>query len=50
VSRTLEQVARELDTTWIIVAAVLVMFMQAGFACLEIASRGARTSAASSRR
>ena len=31
----------ELDTTWIIVTAVLVMFMQAGFACLEIGfSRG----------
>jgi ammonium transporter, Amt family len=31
----------ELDTTWIIVTGVLVMFMQAGFACLEIGfSRG----------
>ena len=37
----MRDLARELDTTWIIVAAVLVMFMQAGFACLEIGfSRG----------
>jgi len=41
VTRTLPEVARELDTTWLVVAAVLVMFMQAGFACLEIGfSRG----------
>ena len=41
VMRTLPEVARELDTTWLVVAAVLVMFMQAGFACLEIGfSRG----------
>jgi Amt family ammonium transporter len=34
-------VATELNTTWVIVAAVLVMFMQAGFAFLEIGfSRG----------
>jgi len=40
-SRTLETVARELDTTWVIVAGALVMFMQAGFACVEIGfSRG----------
>ena len=40
-TRTLPEVARELDTTWLVVAAVLVMFMQAGFACLEIGfSRG----------
>ncbi|HEV2770073.1 MAG TPA: ammonium transporter [Solirubrobacteraceae bacterium] len=39
--RTLEMVAGELDTTWIIVATVLVFFMQAGFAFLEIGfSRG----------
>ncbi len=39
--RTLPEVTRELDTTWLVVAAVLVMFMQAGFACLEIGfSRG----------
>jgi Amt family ammonium transporter len=41
VTRTLPEVARELDTTWLVVSAVLVMFMQAGFACLEIGfSRG----------
>jgi ammonium transporter, Amt family len=41
VIRTLPEVTRELDTTWLVVAAVLVMFMQAGFACLEIGfSRG----------
>jgi Amt family ammonium transporter len=35
------QVADELNVTWIIVATVLVMFMQAGFALLEIGfSRG----------
>ena len=39
--RTLPEVTRELDTLWLVVAAVLVMFMQAGFACLEIGfSRG----------
>jgi ammonium transporter, Amt family len=39
--RTLPQIAHELDTTWLVVAAILVMFMQAGFACLEIGfSRG----------
>ncbi|MGB2712193.1 MAG: ammonium transporter [Conexibacter sp.] len=39
--RTLPDLAHELDTTWLVVAAVLVMFMQAGFACLEIGfSRG----------
>jgi len=37
----IETVARELDTTWVIIAGVLVMFMQAGFACLEMGfSRG----------
>ena len=37
----LETVASSLDTTWVIVATVLVMFMQAGFALLEIGfSRG----------
>src|SRR3712207_4525864 len=36
-----ETIATELNTTWVIVAAVLVMFMQAGFAFLEIGfSRG----------
>jgi Amt family ammonium transporter len=40
-TRTLSDLTRELDTTWVIVAGVLVMFMQAGFACLEIGfSRG----------
>ena len=37
----LETVAASLDTTWVVVALVLVMFMQAGFALLEIGfSRG----------
>jgi Amt family ammonium transporter len=40
-TRSLETVTRELDTTWVIVAGALVMFMQAGFACLEMGfSRG----------
>jgi Amt family ammonium transporter len=34
--RSLEAVAGELDVTWILVATVLVFFMQAGFAFLEI--------------
>ena len=35
------RLASELDTTWVIVTAVLVMFMQAGFACVEMGfSRG----------
>ena len=39
--RSLETLATELDATWIVVAGVLVMFMQAGFACLEMGfSRG----------
>ena len=33
---TLPEVASGVNTTWVIVAAVLVMFMQAGFALLEI--------------
>ncbi len=38
---SLPQVVDELNTTWVIVAGVLVMFMQAGFAFLEIGfSRG----------
>jgi len=38
---TLDSVKGELDTTWVIVAAALVFFMQAGFAFLEIGmSRG----------
>jgi Amt family ammonium transporter len=37
----LTKIASELDTTWVIVAGVLVMFMQAGFACVEMGfSRG----------
>jgi len=36
-----QSVARDLDTTWVIITGVLVMFMQAGFACVEIGfSRG----------
>src|SRR5688500_2840485 len=38
---TVEQALGQIDTPWVIVAAVLVMFMQAGFAFLEIGfSRG----------
>ena len=37
---TVEEVASSLNTTWVIVAAVLVMFMQAGFACSRSGSRG----------
>jgi Amt family ammonium transporter len=33
---TVDDVANSLNTTWVIVAGVLVMFMQAGFAFLEI--------------
>jgi ammonium transporter, Amt family len=33
---TLEDVALAVDTIWVIVAAVLVLFMQAGFAMLEV--------------
>jgi Amt family ammonium transporter len=33
---TLEDVALAVDTMWVIVAAVLVLFMQAGFAMLEV--------------
>src|ERR687889_2830115 len=33
---TTEDVALALDTTWVIVAAMLVLFMQAGFAMLEV--------------
>jgi Amt family ammonium transporter len=41
VAPELEVLGTRLDTTWIIVATVLVMFMQAGFAFLEIGfSRG----------
>jgi ammonium transporter, Amt family len=37
----LTKIASELDTTWVIVTGVLVMFMQAGFACVEMGfSRG----------
>ena len=40
-SRTLGSVTLDLDALWIVLAAVLVMFMQAGFACVEIGfSRG----------
>ncbi len=38
---TLQQVAGELSTTWVLVATVLVLFMQAGFVLLEVGlSRG----------
>src|SRR5919109_2992659 len=38
---TLEDTVSSVNTTWVIVAGVLVMFMQAGFAFLEIGfSRG----------
>ncbi len=38
---SIETVAENLDLTWVLVCAVLVMFMQAGFAFLEIGfSRG----------
>lgn len=38
---TIQSVAADLDATWIIVSAILVFFMQAGFALLEIGfSRG----------
>src|SRR3712207_3656808 len=38
---TIEDAVSRIDTTWVIVAAILVMFMQAGFAFLEIGfSRG----------
>jgi Amt family ammonium transporter len=41
VEESITTVAEELNVTWILVAAVLVMFMQAGFAFLEIGfSRG----------
>jgi ammonium transporter, Amt family len=33
---TIDEVASSLNTTWVIVAGILVMFMQAGFAFLEI--------------
>src|ERR1044071_2559923 len=39
--RSVGDVARELDTTWIVVTGILVFFMQAGFACVEMGfSRG----------
>src|SRR5215217_2448134 len=33
---TLEDVALAVDTVWVVVAALLVLFMQAGFAMLEV--------------
>jgi ammonium transporter, Amt family len=43
---SIDQVAGQLDLTWILVATVLVMFMQAGFAFLEIGfSRGKNVAA-----
>jgi ammonium transporter, Amt family len=39
-----------INTIWVVVAGLLVMFMQAGFAFWRSASRAARTRARSSRR
>ena len=47
---TLEDTVSSLNTTWVIVAAVLVMFMQAGFALLEIGFSRTRTPAPGWRR
>ncbi len=45
-ARSLSEVTSELDTTWVVVTGVLVMFMQAGFACVEIGfSRGKNVAA-----
>src|SRR3954452_16400526 len=35
-TETLQDVALAIDTVWVIVAAMLVLFMQAGFAMLEV--------------
>lgn len=35
ITTTLADIARAIDTTWVLIAAVLVFFMQAGFALLE---------------
>jgi Amt family ammonium transporter len=44
--RSLADVTTELDTTWVVITGVLVMFMQAGFACVEIGfSRGKNVAA-----
>ena len=43
---TLEDTVSSLNTTWVIVAAVLVMFMQAGFALLEIGFSRAKNAGA----
>jgi Amt family ammonium transporter len=42
----LEDAVSSLNTTWVIVAAILVMFMQAGFACLEIGFSRAKNAGA----
>jgi Amt family ammonium transporter len=42
---TLGDTVSSLNTVWVVVAAVLVMFMQAGFLFLESASRARRTPA-----
>lgn len=42
----LEDAVSSINTTWVIVAAVLVMFMQAGFACLEIGFSRAKNAGA----
>jgi len=43
---TLGQTTNNLDTTWVMVAAILVMFMQAGFAFLEIGFSRAKNAGA----
>jgi Amt family ammonium transporter len=43
---SLDQTVTELNTTWVMVAAILVMFMQAGFAFLEIGFSRAKNAGA----
>src|SRR5215203_4115719 len=43
---SLDQTVIELNTTWVMVAAILVMFMQAGFAFLEIGFSRAKNAGA----
>jgi Amt family ammonium transporter len=43
---SLEQTQSDLNTTWVMVAAILVMFMQAGFAFLEIGFSRAKNAGA----
>ena len=46
----LEETQQSLNTMWVIVAGVLVMFMQAGFLFLEIGFSRAKNAGAGSRR